>query len=153
MKATQITAAIAPAVAALGYECWGCEYIPQGRYSILRVFIDSPQGVNLEDCEKVSKQVSAVLDVEDVIAGHFNLEVSSPGIDRPLFSLQQYQRFIGKEVQLRLTEKIAGHRKLKGQLQSVTDVAVVIEVDEAPITIPFQIIEKGNLTGDEKRGV
>ncbi len=148
MQQAEITAMITPAVEALGYTCWGCEYIPQGRYSLLRVYIDSPNGINLDDCAKVSKQINAVLDVEDAIHGQYNLEVSSPGVERPLFSPEQYQQFIGKDVCVRLARKVAGRRKVVGQLQQVTDEQVVVQVDDAPVAIPFQAIEKANLKGE-----
>jgi ribosome maturation factor RimP len=77
---------IAPVVVSLGCEFWGMEYLTQGRYTTLRIFIDAPKGVSLDDCEKVSRQVSAILDVEDPIQGEYTLEVSSPGMDRPLYT-------------------------------------------------------------------
>ena len=107
MKASaQLDELIRPAVVALGYELWACEYIPQGKYSLLRIYIDSEQGITLDDCEKVSGQISAILDVEDPIHGQYTLEVSSPGLDRPLYTAEHYQRYIGQMIKLKtVTEK------------------------------------------------
>jgi ribosome maturation factor RimP len=93
---------IEPVVESLGCELWGLEYLTQGRYTTLRIFIDGPNGVSLDDCEKVSRQVSAVMDVEDPIDGEYTLEVSSPGMDRPLYTAAHYARYLGETVNLRL---------------------------------------------------
>ena len=107
-----------PAVIAAGCELWGIEFISQGRHSVLRLFIDSPEGVTLDDCEAVSRQVSAVLDVEDPIATEYNLEVSSPGMDRPLFTLEQFAKYVGESIQVRLKMAVAGKRKFTAKLES-----------------------------------
>ena len=106
-----------PAVKVAGCILWGIEFISQGRHSILRVFIDKEDGITLEDCEAVSHQVSAVLDVEDPIKTEFNLEVSSPGLDRPLFTFAQFAQFVGEEVQVRLKMAVAGKRKFTARLE------------------------------------
>ena len=93
---------IQPAVEGLGYEFVGAELVGQGKESILRVYIDTDAGVLVGDCTKVSHQISGVLDVEDPISGQYNLEVSSPGIERPLFTLEHFERFKGKVVKLEL---------------------------------------------------
>src|SRR5437870_3087505 len=95
---------IAPAVAALGYELVGCELAQDSGRQILRVYVDGENGITLDGCAAVSRQISAVLDVEDPIKGRFLLEVSSPGLERPLFSLAHYQRFIGHKAKLRLRQ-------------------------------------------------
>jgi ribosome maturation factor RimP len=107
-----------PAVIAAGCELWGIEFISQGRHSVLRLFIDSPEGVTLDDCEAVSRQVSAVLDVEDPIATEYNLEVSSPGMDRPLFTLEQFAKYVGESIQVRLKMAVAGKRRFTAKLES-----------------------------------
>jgi len=91
-KVEALQAMLAPAVAAVGFELWGVEFFQQGRHSVLRLFIDGPEGVGVDDCARVSHQASGVLDVEDPIAGEYTLEVSSPGWDRPLFTLAHYAR-------------------------------------------------------------
>lgn len=106
-----------PAVIAAGCELWGLEFISQGRRSILRLFIDSPDGITLDNCEAVSRQVSAVLDVEDPIATEYNLEVSSPGLDRPLFTFEQFAKYVGEAIQVRLKMAVAGKRKFTAKLE------------------------------------
>ncbi|WP_455209032.1 ribosome maturation factor RimP [Kaarinaea lacus] len=140
-----IQALIEPAVAALGYELVGMEQLSQGRHSLLRIYIDSGDGITLDDCERVSHQVSGILDVEDVIHGHYSLEVSSPGLDRPLFSMDHFQRFIGKQAKIRLTTPLDGRRKFNGVIRAAGDNLVVLEVDTQEIELPFSAIEKANL--------
>lgn len=144
-KVETMMAMLAPAVTAVGFELWGLEFFQQGRHSVLRLFIDGPDGVGVDDCATVSHQVSGVLDVEDPIAGEFTLEVSSPGWDRPLFTLPQYTRFIGTEVSVRLASPLNGRRKYKGIIQSTTDDAVELLVEGAAVLIPFAAIDKGNV--------
>jgi ribosome maturation factor RimP len=136
---------IEPAVAALGYELVGAEYLSQGRHSLLRIYIDSEDGITLEDCERVSHQVSGILDVEEVMHGHYSLEVSSPGLDRPLFTLNHFKRFIGKQAKIKLATPIDGRRKFNGVIRAVGDNQVVLEMDAEEIELPFDAIEKANL--------
>jgi len=136
---------IEPVVTALGYELVGIEYLSQGRRSLLRIYIDHINGINLDDCERVSHQVSGALDVEDVIRGQYVLEVSSPGSDRPLFSIDQFNRFKGSEVNIRLSAPVNGRRKFKGVLREIDDANVILLVDEEEIRLPFNAIEKANL--------
>lgn len=121
---------IEAAVRGLGYELVGVEHIPQGRHSILRVYIDTDAGVTVDDCERVSRQVSGMLDVEDLVRGNYVLEVSSPGLDRPLFTAEHFARFAGNKVKLRLSLPLAGRRNFSGLLQGVHDDEVVVTVDE-----------------------
>lgn len=141
-------ALIEPTVVALGYEFVGIEYLSQGKHSILRVYIDSDDGITLDDCSKLSHQISGLLDVEDVIQGHFNLEVSSPGLDRPLFTLEHFQRFIGSEIKINLSMPVENRRKLTGRLCSVDEKEIVLNVDNADIRLHFDNIEKANLVPD-----
>jgi len=137
---------IEPAVTALGYELVGVEHLAQGRHSLLRVYIDSAAGINVDDCAKVSHQVSAVLDVEDPIHGHYTLEVSSPGLDRPLFTAEHYRRFVGNEIQVRLHAPLQGRRKFKGILREISDDdVVVLEVEGSEYRLPLGDIEKAQL--------
>ncbi|MCI0505241.1 MAG: ribosome maturation factor RimP [Gammaproteobacteria bacterium] len=140
-----IQALIEPAVATLGYELVGVEYLSQGRHSLVRIYIDSEDGVTLDDCERVSHQVSGILDVEDVIHGQYSLEVSSPGLDRPLFSMNHFKRFIGKQVKIRLSIPMEGRRNFSGVIRDAGDNHVVLEVDTQEIELPFNAIEKANL--------
>ncbi|MCF6231078.1 MAG: ribosome maturation factor RimP, partial [Gammaproteobacteria bacterium] len=107
---------ITPVVEALGYELVGIEYISQGKHSVLRLYIDSEKGIVVDDCAEISHQVSGVLDVEDPIRGVYHLEVSSPGLDRPLFNEEHYERFTGHQVKIQLTAPLNGRRKFQGVL-------------------------------------
>jgi ribosome maturation factor RimP len=144
-KAQTLAEIIAPAVTLLGYEFVGCVHIAQGRHSSLRVYIDNERGITLDDCEKASRQISAVLDVEDPIASQYSLEVSSPGLDRPLFTLAHFQRFIGQRASVRLHAPLNGRRHFTGKLCDVVNEDVLIEVDANVFTLPFADIEKANL--------
>jgi len=136
---------IEPAVVSLGYELVGVEYLPQGKHSLLRVYIDTEQGITLDDCSRVSHQISGLLDVEDVIPGHYSLEVSSPGMDRPLFTAEHFQRFAGQLVKIRLSLPKDGRRKYSGVLRGMQDDDVVIVVEEQEVRLPLNTIEKANL--------
>ena len=139
---------IEPAVIALGYELVGIEYVPQGAYSMLRIYIDADDGINLDDCTKVSHQVSGLLDVEDIISGQYNLEVSSPGLDRPLFTLEHFRRFVGQDAKIRLSMPLEGQRRFKGRITSVSDEAVLLNVEENEVVLPIDLIEKANLIAE-----
>lgn len=140
-----------PVVEGLGYEFWGIEYLSTGRQSTLRLFIDSEKGVYIGDCEKVSRQFSGVLDVEDPLPEEYALEVSSPGLDRPLFYLQQFERFIGEQVQIKLRMPFEGRRKFLGVLGGGTENnEVIVQVDSEEYLFPFESIEKANLVGKIK---
>ncbi|MCY1391179.1 Ribosome maturation factor RimP [compost metagenome] len=144
-KLEQLQALLAPVVEALGYQCWGVEFISQGRHSLLRVYIDLPDGVLIEDCEKVSRQISGVLDVEDPISGEYTLEVSSPGMDRPLFTLEQFAAHVGEQVKIRLRSPYEGRRNFQGLLRGVEEQDVVVQVDEHEYLLPIDSIDKANI--------
>ncbi|MGM0594233.1 MAG: ribosome maturation factor RimP [Pseudomonadota bacterium] len=141
----QLQAIIEPAVTALGYELVGVEHLSQGRHSVLRVYIDHEDGITVEDCADASRQVSAVLDVEDPIRGEYTLEVSSPGLDRPLFTPEHYERYSGSLADIRLRAPQDGRRKFKGRMHGLRDEHVVIEVDGEEYTLALDSIEKANL--------
>ncbi len=146
MLEDKLTRLVASAVEALGFELVGVEYLAQGAHSILRVFIDSEQGITLDNCSKVSHQISGVLEVEDPIRGKFNLEVSSPGLDRPLFTLAHFQRFTGEDVKLRLRQPLNGQRKFKGVISAVENERIQIVLDENQVLeLEIDEIEKANL--------
>lgn len=134
-----------PAIEALGYSLWGIEYIPQGRHSMLRVYLDKEGGINIDDCEIASRQISSILDVEDPISGEYTLEVSSPGLDRLLFNLDQFKEYLGWHVKLRLTENFEKRRNFTGQLKAVVDDEVVLIIGDEEYTIPCELIEKASL--------
>ena len=162
---------IRPIVEGLGYEFWGMEHLAQGKHSLLRIYIESlaeqapdsvgdvpvsdsgqveadtasESGVALEDCERVSRQVGAVLDVEDPISGDYTLEVSSPGMDRPLYNLSQYERFKGHHVAVKLRMAYEGRRKFNGIISGVEGHDVVVQVDQEEFLFPIEAIEKANI--------
>ena len=136
---------VSPTVEALGLQLWGIEHTSQGKYSVLRIYIERDIGVTIEDCEQVSRQVSAILDVEDPIAGEYTLEVSSPGTDRLLFTVEQFQHYCGEEVDIRLRSPVDGRRKFRGMLQGVVNRIVQIEVEGSFLELPYEEIEKANI--------
>lgn len=144
-KLEQLQALLAPVVEALGYECWGVEFISQGRHSVLRVYIDRPEGILIDDCEAVSRQVSGILDVEDPISGEYTLEVSSPGMDRPLFTLEQFAKHAGEQVKIRLRSPYEGRRNYQGILRGVEEQDVMVLVDDHEYLLPIDSIDKANI--------
>jgi ribosome maturation factor RimP len=138
-----------PIVESMGYELVGVELLGAGDHCTLRIYIDRNDGVNLDDCAAISHQVSGILDVEEPIKQAYDLEVSSPGIDRPLFKLADYERFTGKTARIKLTVGLLGRKNFKGQLQGVADSKLVtIEVDGEVFDLPYADIAKANLVGD-----
>lgn len=144
-KSVLLEELLAPSIVALGYVCWGIEFVSQGKHSILRVFIDKDDGITLEDCQAVSSQISGILDVEDPISSEYQLEVSSPGVDRLLFKDWQYEKHKGHVVQLKLNMAFEGKRKYQGILNGVEDGDVVVIVDEHEYLLPLDIIEKAQI--------
>lgn len=142
----RLTKIIEPIVSGLGYECVGVEFVPHAKQSVLRVFIDSEDGVLVGDCAKVSHQLSGALDVEDPIPGNYQLEISSPGIDRPLFKLADFDRFKGQTAEIELYEALHARRKVRGCLDGVRGQAVILEFDGAIHEIPFDLIRKACLS-------
>ncbi len=144
-KLQQLQVILAPVVEAMGFQCWGVEYVSQGRHSVLRVFIEHEQGISVDDCEAVSRQLSAVLDVEDPISGEYTLEVSSPGMDRPLFTLDQFVAYVGHQVKVRTRVAVEERRNFQGVLKGVEDQDVVVQVDQYEYLLPIESIEKANV--------
>lgn len=141
----RLTNMLEPAVAAAGYELVGIEFVRAGKHSTLRVYIDHENGISVDDCADVSYQVSAVLDVEDPINTEYNLEVSSPGLDRPLFHAGHYERFLGEEVSVQLTAAVMNRRNFKAQISAVEGDKVTFTIGEESFTVPVNAIKKANL--------
>lgn len=135
----------ADTIEAMGCELVGIECQRAGRYLTVRLFIDKEGGVTIDDCSDVSRQVSAILDVEDPIAEKYNLEVSSPGLDRPLFTLAHYERFVGRDVVVYLRIPMFDRRKWQGKLESVEGDLITLIVDNEPRQFAFGNIQKANL--------
>ena len=133
------------AVEDLGCELWGIECQRVGRFMTVRLFIDKDGGVTVDDCADVSCQVSAILDVEDPIADKYNLEVSSPGLDRPLFTLPQFERYIGQDIAVHLRIPVMERRKWQGKLERIENDMVTLIVDGQEQVLVFGNIQKANV--------
>jgi len=140
----KLTELVTAPVEALGYELVGIEFV-RGRVSTLRIYIDSENGINVDDCADVSRQVSAVMDVEDPITVAYNLEVSSPGLERPLFNAAHYQRFTGDEVSLVLRIAVRNRRKWQGIIKAVEGEMVTVTVEGNDEVFALSNIQKANL--------
>lgn len=153
-KAEDIARLLAPTVTSLGLELLGIEYLPAAGGALVRLYIDVPQAdasersVGIEDCESVSREVSAQLDVEDPITGNYTLEVSSPGIDRPLFGAAQFARFIGESAKVTLKLPMDGRRRLQGNILRVEGESIVFAVDNAEFVVEAGNIDKARLVPD-----
>ncbi len=143
----KVTVLVEPVINDIGYELLGIEYISSYSKNILRLYIDSVKGISVNDCELASKQVSSILDVESLIDCRYDLEVSSPGIARPLFKVKHYQRFLGYDVKLRLVRALDGQRKFKGTILSIREKDNIIELatELKTVELDFNMIEKANL--------
>lgn len=138
---------IEPVVTGLGYELVGAEFGQAENGVTLRVYIDKPEGILMEDCAAVSRQLNAVLDVEDTIKTAYLLEVSSPGVDRPLFSEAHFAAQIGEEVRVRMADGVAGRRNFKGELIAVKDGSATVEVDGIDYELPISDVEQAHVKG------
>ena len=153
-KARDIAALLAPTVRSLGLELLGVEYLPAPGGATLRLYIDVPEteaaerAVGIDDCEAVSREVSAQLDVEDPISGNYTLEVSSPGVDRPLFEAAHFARFAGEQAKVGLKLPQDGRRRLTGRIVSVEGDTVHFEVDGNPFAVAVGNIDKARLVPD-----
>ena len=144
-------------ITGLGYELLGYEQVQDAGGSVLRIYIDHENGIVVDDCGKVSRHISGVLDVEDLVRGQYFLEVSSPGLDRPLFKLEHYEKFIGSEVKIKLSRMLDGRRKFKGEIRGISDQDVIIvlagstghENETKEINIPFNMIDTGRLVPED----
>ena len=141
----QLTELLEPTVEALGFELWGVEYVASGKHTLLRLYIDAEQGITVDNCAAVSEQVSAVMDVEDPLSSEYTLEVSSPGMDRLLFKLDQYPAYVGEWVELRLRSPFEGRRKFLGVLKGIEGDEVVIQVDDHEYLLPHSAIDKARV--------
>ena len=146
MRNEELTELLTPVVADLGLECLGVEYSPSHGNGLVRVYIDAAErAVTVDDCEAVSRQVSATLDVNDPIQGRYTLEVSSPGIDRPLYTPAQFARFIGSEAKIELNLPLNGRRRFQGPIRAVKDATIVMEQDGTEVEIASGNIHKAKL--------
>lgn len=141
----QLVELLGPTIEAAGFELLGVEFVRAGRHSTLRLYIDHPDGVTVEHCAKVSREVGAIMDVEDPIAHEYLLEVSSPGLDRPLFTLEHFTKAIGEKVELKLAIPQDGRRKFKGKLTAIEQDMLVLEIDGKQFRLLIDNVEKANI--------
>lgn len=137
-----------PVVNGMGYELIEIEYQPNPKYGVLRLFIDKESGIQVEDCSAVSRQISAVIDVEDPVSGKFNLEISSPGMDRPLRRAEDFQQFSGEVVKIKTSMAFEGQRNFKGILKGLEEDLVIVECDDKEVRLPITAIDKARLVPD-----
>lgn len=140
---------IRPAVEDLGYEFVGLEYLSNPKNRLVRIYIDrEPEGISVDDCANVSHEVSALLDVEDPVSGEYSLEVSSPGIERPLFEPEHYRRFVGERATVHLYAPVENRRKIKGVIVEADDARVVLEADGQRFEVAYADVRRANLKPD-----
>lgn len=141
----KLTDMLRPSVEETGKELLGVEYISAGNNSVLRLFIDHENGINVDDCAEVSRQVGAILDVEDPISSEYSLEVSSPGVDKPLFEMAHYQAVVGEIINVKLSMPLNGRRKFKGKLVAIENDTLIVDVDGIDYELVFNNVDKANL--------
>lgn len=147
----KLTAMLRPAVEETGKELLGVEFISAGNHSVLRIFIDHENGIDVDDCAEVSRQVGAILDVEDPISSEYNLEVSSPGLDRPLFEKPQYEAVIDETIEVKISMPLNGRRKFKGKLVAIENDSLIVMVDNEEYELVISNIDKAHLVYNHKK--
>ena len=148
MTGDEIQALLEPSIERLGYELTDLEVRLSGNGGLVRLTIDKPEGIDLDDCEKVSHAASALLDVEDPLPGNYSLEVSSPGLDRKLTKVEHFQRFAGETLKVTMRFPIEGRRRFRGTLLSSDDENIVVEVDGESHSLPLSKIDTARLVPD-----
>ena len=144
-KEKQVEELVAPTVESLDCSLWGVEYLAQGKHSKLRIYIERDDGVSVDDCAKVSRHVSDILDVEEAISGAYTLEVSSPGMDRILFRESQFVDNAGQQVEVRLNFPFEGRRKFIGLLAGVQDSMAIVQIEDEEFLLPLENIQRARL--------
>ena len=149
MTNDELSQLLEPAIADLGLELVGIEFSANSGSSLLRVYIDEPErGVTIDDCERASREISALLDVNDPVAGRYTLEVSSPGLERPLFTPAHFERFLGEQAKINVNLPIDGRRRFQGRIEAVDDERVTIDQDGTPVQVAHANIAKARLVPD-----
>ena len=147
-RTANLSKVVEPTIEDLGFELWGIEQTGSGTHSRVCIYIDSAQGITTDDCALVSNRLSTLLDVEDVVAGSYDLEISSPGVDRLLFTEAQYSRYVGSEIDVRLHRSLEGSRHFRGTLGACSKESICLQVDGDSKTIPFTQIRRTRLVPD-----
>ena len=145
MLRDQLSELLGPVVSDLGYELWELEYAPRAGGALLRLYIDSVAGISLDDCERVSRAVSATLDSADPIPGNYTLEVSSPGLDRVLRTPAHFERFAGERVRVEMAHPVAGRKRFSGQLLAANGREITLDVEGGRVSLPIDDIHKARL--------
>jgi ribosome maturation factor RimP len=145
MRQNELRQILEPVIVGMGYELVGVEFHPTSANALLRVYIDKESGVNLDDCARVSHQISGVLDVEDAIEKRYTLEVSSPGLDRPLVEAKHFRSFAGRRIKVELDVPMDGRIRFTGLLKGIRDDEVVVEIEGLERLIPLNQIKKARL--------
>jgi ribosome maturation factor RimP len=148
LASVKLTNLLKPLVEDLGYEFVGLEHQSNPKNAVLVIYIDRPDGIAVEDCEKVSREVAALLDVEDPIPGQYSLEVSSPGLDRPLFTVEQFASFSGELARVTVFAPVDGRRKFKGEILGAEGDKVLLDQDGNEVVLEFGNIAKARLVPD-----
>jgi len=147
----KLTAMLRPAVEETGKELLGVEYLSAGNHSVLRLFIDHENGIDVDDCAEVSRQVGAILDVEDPISSEYSLEVSSPGLDRPLFDKAHFEAVVNETIEVKISMPLNGRRKFKGKLIAVENDSLIVMVDNEEYELVISNIDKAHLVFNHKK--
>jgi ribosome maturation factor RimP len=138
----KIEALVLPILERMGYKLWGCQCQFNQNQRLIRIFIDKSEGIQLTDCEQVSHAVSAALDVEDMIVDQYRLEISSPGLPKPLFYPWQYQENLGTKIKVKLIRLVEGHRWLQGEIIAANENELTIAHDGVNYQIAWSNISK-----------
>jgi ribosome maturation factor RimP len=145
-----LTALLQPVVAGLGYDLWELEFLPGRGTALLRIYLDTEahEGITVEDCERASRAVSEVLDAADPIPGNYTLEVSSPGMERPLRQARHFGSFVGEQVLVEMVHPCEERRRFKGRLVAAGDDTIEVAVDGRAFRLPIAGIRKAHLAPD-----
>lgn len=144
----KLTDLLSPTIEKMGYKLWGCETLPQGHRQLLRVYIEKPTGVTIDDCAKAGKQINAVLSVEKLFTGEYLLEVSSPGMDRIFFTLDQCKEYVGKKVKVKTLQTEENRKRFVGELKEIVNDSLVLDTEEGQFTIKWINIAKVRLIAE-----
>jgi len=148
LRSVKLTNLLKPLVEDLGYEFVGLEYGSNPKNPVVVLYIDTEEGIAVEDCERVSREVAALLDVEDPIPGRYNLEISSPGLDRPLFTPEHFEQFAGEVANVTLYAPQEGRRKFKGRILGTEGDQIKLALDDSEVLLEMANVAKARLVPD-----